>query len=123
MVCQCFTAFKVGVVPFHMWLPDVYQGASTPVTLFIGSAPKLAAFAMAIRLLVEGVPTLASDWHGMLMILAVLSMALGNIVAIAQTNIKRMLAYSTVAHMGFIASLACVVTNCVKQQCVVTFPV
>ncbi|MEM7466897.1 MAG: NADH-quinone oxidoreductase subunit NuoN [Pseudomonadota bacterium] len=94
-------AFKVGVVPFHMWLPDVYQGASTPVTLFIGSAPKLAAFAMAIRLLVEGVPTLANDWHGMLIILAVLSMALGNIVAIAQTNIKRMLAYSTVAHMGF----------------------
>ena len=94
-------AFKVGVVPFHMWLPDVYQGASTPVTLFIGSAPKLAAFAMAVRLLVEGVPTLASDWHGMLMILAILSMALGNIVAIAQTNIKRMLAYSTIAHMGF----------------------
>lgn len=94
-------AFKVGVVPFHMWLPDVYQGASTPVTLFIGSAPKLAAFAMAIRLLVEGVPALSNDWHGMLMILAVLSMALGNIVAIAQTNIKRMLAYSTIAHMGF----------------------
>ncbi|MGR8947467.1 MAG: NADH-quinone oxidoreductase subunit NuoN [Gammaproteobacteria bacterium] len=94
-------AFKVGVVPFHMWLPDVYQGSSAPVTLFIGAAPKLAAFAMAIRLLVEGVPALANDWHGMLMILAVLSMALGNIVAIAQTNIKRMLAYSTIAHMGF----------------------
>jgi len=94
-------AFKVGVVPFHMWLPDVYQGASTPVTLFIGSAPKLAAFAMTMRLLVEGVPGLAADWQGMLMILAVLSMSLGNIVAIAQTNIKRMLAYSTIAHMGF----------------------
>lgn len=94
-------AFKVGVVPFHMWLPDVYQGASTPVTLFIGSAPKLAAFAMTIRLLVEGVPGLASDWHSMLIMLAVLSMALGNIVAIAQTNMKRMLAYSTIAHMGF----------------------
>ena len=95
-------AFKLGVVPFHMWLPDVYEGSSTPVTLFIGTAPKLAAFAMTIRVLVDGVPTLASDWHAMLMILAVLSMALGNIVAIAQTNIKRMLAYSTIAHMGFL---------------------
>jgi len=95
-------AFKLGVVPFHMWLPDVYQGASTPVTLFIGTAPKIAAFAMAIRLLADGLQGLAPEWTGMLIILSVLSMALGNIVAIAQTNIKRMLAYSTIAHMGFL---------------------
>jgi NADH-quinone oxidoreductase subunit N len=95
-------AFKLGVVPFHMWLPDVYQGASTPVTLFIGTAPKIAAFAMAIRLLADGLQGLAPEWTGMLIILSVLSMAIGNIVAIAQTNIKRMLAYSTIAHMGFL---------------------
>lgn len=95
-------AFKLGVAPFHMWVPDVYQGAQTPVTLFIGSAPKLAAFAMAMRLLVDGLGSLAAEWQDMLVLLAVLSMAIGNIVAIAQTNIKRMLAYSTISHMGFL---------------------
>lgn len=94
-------AFKLGVVPFHMWIPDVYQGAPTAVTLVIGSAPKLAAFAMAIRLLVNGLLDLAADWQQMLAILSVLSMALGNLAAIAQANLKRMLAYSTIAHMGF----------------------
>ncbi len=94
-------AFKLGVVPFHMWIPDVYQGASTAVTLVIGTAPKIAAFAMALRLLVNGLPGLAVDWQQMLVVLAVLSMAIGNITAIAQTNLKRMLAYSTIAHMGF----------------------
>jgi len=94
-------AFKLGVVPFHMWIPDVYHGAPTAVTLVIGSAPKLAAFAMAMRLLVNGLLDLAVDWQQMLVILSVLSMALGNITAIAQTNMKRMLAYSTIAHMGF----------------------
>jgi NADH-quinone oxidoreductase subunit N len=95
-------AFKLGVVPFHMWIPDVYQGAPTAVTLFIGSAPKIAAFAFVMRLLVEGLQGLVQDWQGMLVIMAVLSMAIGNIVAIAQTNIKRMLAYSTISHMGFL---------------------
>jgi NADH-quinone oxidoreductase subunit N len=94
-------AFKIGVVPFHMWIPDVYHGAATPVTLVISAGPKLAAFAMAIRLLVNGVPGLAADWQQMLVILAVASMALGNIAAIAQSNLKRMLAYSAIAHMGF----------------------
>ncbi|MEX0638558.1 MAG: NADH-quinone oxidoreductase subunit NuoN, partial [Burkholderiales bacterium] len=94
-------AFKLGVVPFHMWIPDVYQGASTAVTLVIGTAPKIAAFAMALRLLVNGLPGLAVDWQQMLVVLSVLSMALGNITAIAQSNLKRMLAYSTIAHMGF----------------------
>ena len=94
-------AFKLGVAPFHMWIPDVYQGAPTAVTLVIGTAPKLAAFAMAMRLLVNGLLDLAHDWQQMLAILAVLSMAIGNITAIAQTNLKRMLAYSTIAHMGF----------------------
>ena len=94
-------AFKLGVVPFHMWIPDVYHGAPTAVTLVIGSAPKLAAFAMAMRLLVNGLLDLAADWQHMLIVLALLSMALGNIAAIAQSNIKRMLAYSTIAHMGF----------------------
>ena len=97
----CGLAFKLGVVPFHMWIPDVYHGAPTAVTLVIGSAPKLAAFAMAMRLLVNGLLDLAIDWQQMLVILAVLSMAIGNITAIAQTNLKRMLAYSTIAHMGF----------------------
>lgn len=95
-------AFKFGAVPFHMWLPDVYHGAPTPVTLFIGSAPKIASFALAIRLLAEGLGGMAADWQDMLIVLAVLSMAIGNIVAIAQTNIKRMLAYSTISHVGFI---------------------
>ncbi len=94
-------AFKIGVVPFHMWIPDVYHGAPTPVTLVIGSGPKVAAFAMAIRLLVNGLPELAPDWQQMLALLALLSMALGNITAIAQSNLKRMLAYSAIAHMGF----------------------
>jgi NADH-quinone oxidoreductase subunit N len=95
--------FKLGAVPFHMWVPDVYQGAPTPVTLLIGSAPKLAAMAFIFRVLAEalGAPVLLDQWQDMLVILAVLSMALGNITAIAQTNIKRMLAYSTIAHMGF----------------------
>jgi len=94
-------AFKLGVVPFHMWIPDVYHGAPTPVTLVIGSGPKLAAFAMAIRLLVNALPALAADWQQMLALLAILSIALGNITAIAQTNLKRMLAYSAIANMGF----------------------
>jgi NADH-quinone oxidoreductase subunit N len=94
--------FKLGVVPFHMWIPDVYQGAPTAVTLFIGSAPKIAAFAFVLRILVEGLQGLVADWQGMLIILAILSMAIGNITAIAQTNIKRMLAYSTISHMGFL---------------------
>jgi len=95
-------AFKLGAVPFHMWVPDVYQGSPTSVTLFISSAPKIAAFAMAIRLLVDGMEGLLENWQGMLMILSVLSMAAGNIIAISQTNIKRMLAYSTIAHVGFL---------------------
>ena len=95
-------AFKLGVVPFHMWIPDVYHGALTAVTLVIGTAPKLAAFAMAMRLLVNGMLDLAADWQQMLIILAVLSMAIGNIAAIAQSNLKRMLAYSTISHMGFL---------------------
>ena len=94
-------AFKLGVVPFHMWIPDVYQGAPTSVTLFIGSAPKLAAFAIVMRLLVNGLITMAQDWQAMLVILSVLSMAIGNLAAIAQTNLKRMLAYSAISHMGF----------------------
>jgi NADH-quinone oxidoreductase subunit N len=94
-------AFKLGVVPFHMWIPDVYDGAPTAMTLLIGSAPKLAAFAMAMRLLVNALPDLAVDWQQMLVIMSVLSMAVGNLAAIAQTNIKRMLAYSTISHMGF----------------------
>ncbi len=96
------TAFKLGVAPFHMWIPDVYQGAPTAVTLVIGTAPKLAAFAMAMRLLVNGLIDLAHDWQQMLAIMAVLSMAIGNITAIAQSNVKRMLAYSTIANMGFL---------------------
>ena len=95
-------SFKLGIVPFHMWVPDVYQGAATPVTQFIGTAPKLAAFGMAMRLLVDGLWGLAEDWQQMLVILAVLSMGVGNILAIAQTNLKRMLAYSTIAHMGYL---------------------
>ncbi|HBV22079.1 MAG TPA: NADH-quinone oxidoreductase subunit NuoN [Nitrosomonas sp.] len=94
--------FKLSAVPFHMWAPDVYQGAPTAITLFIGSAPKFAAFAFVMRLLIEGMGEMVADWQGMLVILAVLSMAVGNIAAIAQTNIKRMLAYSTISHMGFL---------------------
>ena len=95
-------AFKFGAVPFHMWLPDVYQGTPTAVTLLIAGAPKIAAFAMAFRLLVEGLAGVAADWQQMLLILAVLSLGLGNIVAIAQSNLKRMLAYSTISHIGFV---------------------
>jgi NADH-quinone oxidoreductase subunit N len=94
-------AFKLGAVPYHMWIPDVYEGAPTPITLFIGSAPKLAAFAFMMRLLVGSLSAVAFDWQGMLLILSLLSMILGNVVAIAQTSIKRMLAYSTIANMGF----------------------
>ncbi|HMN93768.1 MAG TPA: NADH-quinone oxidoreductase subunit NuoN [Hydrogenophaga sp.] len=94
-------AFKLGVVPFHMWVPDVYHGAPTVVTLMIGGAPKLAAFAIVIRLLVEGMQPLAFDWQQMLAVLAVASLLVGNLAAIAQTNLKRMLAFSTIAQMGF----------------------
>ncbi len=95
-------AFKLGVVPFHMWIPDVYQGAPTAVTLMIGGAPKLAAFAIVMRLLVEGMLPLAGDWQQMLMVLSIGSLLIGNLAAIAQTNIKRMLAFSTIAQMGFV---------------------
>ena len=95
-------AFKFGAVPFHMWLPDVYQGAPTPVTLFVGSAPKIAAFALTWRVLVEALGPMESSWQGMLIVLCVLSLLIGNIVAIAQVNLKRMLAYSTISHVGFI---------------------
>ncbi|MFC7408225.1 NADH-quinone oxidoreductase subunit NuoN [Hydrogenophaga atypica] len=94
-------AFKLGVVPFHMWVPDVYHGAPTSITLMIGGAPKLAAFAIVIRLLVEGLLPLAVDWQQMLAVLAVVSLLVGNLAAIAQTNLKRMLAFSTIAQMGF----------------------
>ena len=93
--------FKLGAVPFHMWVPDVYHGAPTAVALYVGAAPKLAAFALFLRLLVGGLEPLAGSWQAMLIIIAVLSMAIGNIVAIAQDNIKRMLAYSSISHMGF----------------------
>ncbi|MEN3277147.1 MAG: NADH-quinone oxidoreductase subunit [Massilia sp.] len=95
-------AFKLGAAPFHMWAPDVYQGSPTAVTLLLGGAPKLAAFAMVMRLLVEALPSMAYDWQQMLLVLAVLSLAIGNLTAIAQTNLKRMLAYSTIAQMGFV---------------------
>jgi NADH-quinone oxidoreductase subunit N len=95
-------AFKFGVVPFHMWVPDVYQGAPTAVTLLIAGAPKLAAFALLFRLLINALLPLISDWQPMLLILAVLSLVLGNVTAIAQTNLKRMLAYSAIAQMGFV---------------------
>jgi len=95
-------SFKMGAVPFHMWLPDVYQGSPTSVTLFIGTAPKIAGFAMAMRLLVDGLGDLYADWSQMLIVLAVASLAIGNIIAIAQINFKRMLAYSTISHVGFI---------------------
>ena len=95
-------AFKIGAVPFHMWIPDVYQGAPTAATLMIGGAPKLAAFAILVRLLVEGLLPLAFDWQQMLALLAVGSLLIGNLAAIAQTNLKRMLAYSTISQMGFV---------------------
>ena len=95
-------AFKLGAAPFHMWIPDVYEGSETPVTMFVGTAPKLAAFAMAVRLLADGLFGLHGEWQDMLVVLAVLSIGLGNVIAIAQANLKRMLAYSTIAHMGFL---------------------
>jgi len=95
-------AFKLGAVPFHMWVPDVYEGAPTPVTLFIATTPKIAAFGLLMRALVDGLGGLVTDWSQMLVVLAVLSMAAGNVIAIAQTNIKRMLAYSAIAHAGFV---------------------
>ncbi|MCK4743337.1 MAG: NADH-quinone oxidoreductase subunit NuoN [Sulfuriflexus sp.] len=95
-------AFKLGAVPFHMWIPDVYHGAPTSVTMYISSAPKIAGFALFMRLLVEGMGDLHAGWQDMLVILAVLSLAVGNIIALAQTNLKRMLAYSTISHVGFI---------------------
>ncbi len=95
-------AFKFGAVPFHMWLPDVYEGARSPVTLYIASAPKLAALALALRILVDGLGDLHEVWQGMIMVVAVLSLVIGNVVAIAQSNIKRMLGYSAIGHVGFI---------------------
>ncbi len=94
--------FKFGAVPFHMWVPDIYEGAPTPVVLLLSSAPKIAALALAVRLLIDGLGGLHADWQGMLIILSVSSMALGNLLAVAQSNIKRMLAYSTISHVGFI---------------------
>ncbi len=95
-------AFKLGVAPFHMWVPDVYHGAPTAITLFIGTASKIAALGFVFRILAQGLQSLSPDWQSMLVIMAVLSMAIGNITAIAQTNLKRMLAYSTISHMGFL---------------------
>jgi NADH-quinone oxidoreductase subunit N len=95
-------AFKLGAVPFHMWIPDVYHGAATPATLFIGAAPKIAAFAFVMRLLAQALGGMGADWQQMLAILAAASIGLGNVAAIAQTNLKRMLAYSTISHMGFL---------------------
>lgn len=95
-------AFKLGAVPFHMWLPDVYAGSPTAVTLFISAAPKIAAFAMMFRLLIEGLEGMASEWQTLLIVMSVLSMIIGNVIAIAQKNVKRMLAYSTIAHVGFV---------------------
>ncbi len=95
-------AFKFGAAPFHMWVPDVYDGAPTSVTLYISSAPKIAAFALSMRFLVDGLETAHTSWQGMLIILAVLSIVIGNVVALAQVSIKRMLAYSTISHVGFI---------------------
>ena len=95
-------AIKFGAVPFHMWIPDVSHGAPTAVTLFIGSAPKLASFALTMRVLAEGLGGMTDAWQDMLVVLSVLSMAVGNVIAIAQTNLKRMLAYSTISHVGFI---------------------
>src|SRR3990167_1598204 len=93
--------FKFGAVPFHMWVPDVYQGAPTPVTLFIASAPKVAAFAIAVRILVQAMPSLHLEWEHLLVVISILSMLLGNVLAIAQTSLKRMLAYSSIAHIVY----------------------
>ncbi|PRP61386.1 NADH:ubiquinone oxidoreductase subunit N, partial [Bacillus halotolerans] len=94
--------FKFGAVPFHMWVPDVYEGAPTAVTAFVSTAPKIAAFGLMLRLLLEGLPSLQGQWQQMLIILAVVSLFVGNFLAIAQSNIKRMLAYSTISHIGFV---------------------
>jgi NADH-quinone oxidoreductase subunit N len=96
-------AFKLGAAPFHMWIPDVYHGAATPTTLYIGAAPKLAALGFILRLLAQGLEGMTADWQQMLVVLTVASLLVGNVVAIAQTNLKRMLAYSTISHMGFLA--------------------
>ncbi|PLP98636.1 NADH-quinone oxidoreductase subunit NuoN [Cupriavidus pauculus] len=95
-------SFKLGAAPFHMWIPDIYQGSPTAVTLLIAAGPKVAAFALIMRLLVEGLLPLATDWQTMLVVLSIASLAIGNLTAIVQTNLKRMLAYSTISHMGFI---------------------
>jgi NADH-quinone oxidoreductase subunit N len=95
--------FKLGVVPFHMWIPDVYHGAPTAITMFLGAAPKIAVFAMVLRLLVEALGGMSDGWQQILVLLAALSLFVGNVIAIAQTNLKRMLAYSTISHMGFVA--------------------
>ncbi|HAJ71027.1 MAG TPA: NADH:ubiquinone oxidoreductase subunit N, partial [Methylophilaceae bacterium] len=95
-------AFKFGAVPFHMWVPDVYHGAPTSITMFIGTVPKFAAFAITTRLLAQGLASLALDWQDMILLMAVFSIAIGNLSAIAQTNLKRMLAYSTISHIGFL---------------------
>src|SRR5690606_36742233 len=95
-------AFKFGAVPFHMWIPDVYEGAPAPVALYVGSAPKIAAFALMWRILVDGMGPLHVNWQDMLIVICVLSLVIGNLLAIVQANFKRMLAYSTVAHVGFI---------------------
>jgi len=95
-------SFKLGAAPFHMWIPDIYQGSPTAVTLLIAAGPKVAAFALIMRLLVEGLLPLAGDWQMMLVVLSIVSLAIGNLTAIVQTNLKRMLAYSTISHMGFI---------------------
>lgn len=96
-------AFKLGAAPFHMWVPDVYEGAPTSVTLLIGTIPKVAALGMAIRLLADALPALAIDWQQILILMAILSIAVGNLVAIVQSNLKRMLAYSAIAHMGYMS--------------------
>lgn len=96
-------AFKLGATPFHMWLPDVYQGSPTSVTLFVGSAPKIAALGMAVRLLADAMPTLILQWQQVFIVIAILSIALGNVVAIVQSNLKRMLAYSAIAHIGYMS--------------------
>ncbi|HIB82734.1 MAG TPA: NADH-quinone oxidoreductase subunit NuoN [Gammaproteobacteria bacterium] len=93
--------FKIGAVPFHMWVPDVYEGSPTSTTVYLATAPKLAGFAMILRLLADGLESLATEWQGMLLVVSILSLALGNVIAIAQKNIKRMLAYSAIAHVGF----------------------
>ena len=97
-------AFKLGAVPFHMWVPDVYHGAALPTTLLISSAPKIAAVGLIIRFLIEGFPTFSADWQKMFLILSIFSLVVGNFVAILQKNIKRMLAYSTIGHIGFISA-------------------